>query len=934
MNTATFFDNFTIRGTFATMYQSDWFNNVHRSGILPSLHERKAVKDKDKWKRSVLDSFEFIAVEQFRENMTFWDYYRMVDGQIAFQELSEVIPQLRGIEDLLDGVGVPTFLKHYDILGVIVNALVGKYIDLQDKFHVIDTGEIAESEYLRYKNEEITEYLKGVIKNEVDLHMAKNGLTPEGKQFSSPEEEQAFLQQLEQARSQYVPQTTEKDSKKGFKTLGVQWGEATMERDRETFHINRKEKEEFKDFILTGRCFREYKLGYDRYYPKTWSPKNTFFSKEIDEPRVQYRSYVGRLHYYLPSEVIREYGHHIPTDVQKKLLGGSKSWETYMGGGVVEGSINQAIDNNFNKPTQVPFEGYFDYNFALGIQDELGLPMGEYTSFNKDGSKSVSSRFLPRMYQESSSRYNHFARILRNDFVHSAELCQVTEVYFIAYDLFGYLTYENEFGRPETVEVTEDILQDFLKENNIKQSYKETIVDIVDKFEVNTLQWVLTENTYEGVKVQSPNMTEPIYVYCKKMDHQIPGDSQFQRLLPVAGIIGPSPAAKIAPFQAQYNLCLNQIFSLLEKEIGMFFLMDVQMIPSEYAGFGDAEEAFFQLRSIAKNTGMMPVATAQDGQKTQSTFNQFSVYDISYTNQIASRINLADTYQRKAWEVIGINGGMLGQPTKYETAEGVRTSQDVSFAQVSQLYEDFSFYKKSAWDLHLAVAQYAQSSGKDVSLFYTKGDASIAYLNHVDEKLPLRKIGVLPSEDSRKRKELESFKQYMMSNNTMASDTIEFARLLSSDTMREALEIANAERKARMEQEQVEHQRNLELKDKEAQNIQMIEDRKDQREFRLQAMGDETKVEVARLTALGRASDKQSDQAGFEEINRAAAEARADSQVESKIQKDAENIRLKERIHNDNMETKFKDLALKAKALNENIEKRKSQERIAAMNKN
>ena len=43
---------------------------------------------------------------------------------------------------------------------------------------------------------------------------------------------------------------------------------------------------------------------------------------------------------------------------------------------------------------------------------------------------------------------------------------------------------------------------------------------------------------------------------------------------------------------------------------------------------------------------------------------------------------------------------------------------------------------------------------------------------------------------------------------------------------------------------------------------------------------------------------------------------------------------LKERIHNDNMETKFKDLALKAKALNENIEKRKSQERIAAMNKN
>jgi len=916
------------------MYQTDWFNNVHRSGILPSLHERKKVKEKDKWKKAVLDSFEYIAFEQFRENMAFWDYYRMVDGQIAFQELSEVIPHLRGIQDLLDGVGVPTFLKHYDILGVIMNALIGKYIDLQDKFHVVDTGEVAESEYLRYKNEEIQTYLKNVIKNEVDMHMVKNGFTPEGKQFESPEEQQAYMQQLEQFKAEYTPKSTENDSKKSFKTLGVQWGEATMERDREQFVLGRMEKEEFKDYLLTGRCFREYKLGYDRYYPKTWSPKNTFFSKEIDEPRVQYRSYVGRLHFYLPSEVIREYGHHIPTDKQKKLLGGSNSWDSYMGGGVMEGSINTAINNNFNKPVQVPFDGYFDYNFALGIQDELGIPMGEYTGVNGDGTHSKSDRFLPRMYGDGVGRYNYFARVLRNDYEHSTELCQVTEVYFIAYDYYGYLTYENEYGRLETVEVTEDILEDFLKENEIKQTFKESLVDVVEKFEANTLQWVLTENTYEGVKVQSPNLNEPLYVYCRKMENQIPGDTPFQRQLPVAGIIGPSPAAKIAPYQAQYNLCLNQIFSLLEKEIGLFFLMDVQMIPAEYAGYGDAEEAFIHLRNIAKETGIMPVATTQDGQKTASTFNQFSTYDISYTNQIANRIQLADVYQRKAWEVIGINQGMVGQPTKYETAEGVRTSQDVSFAQVSELYEEFSFYKKGAWNLHLAVAQHAQSNNKDISLFYTKSDASIAYLSHVDEKLPLRRIGVIPSEDSRKRKELEQFKQYMMSNNTMASDTIEFAKLLSSDTMREALEIANLERKSREQQDQLTHQRNLELEDKRAQNIQMVEDRKDQREFTLAQMNNEAKIQSARLGALGRASDKQSDPQGFQAIEQAAKQAQDDARIEGKIEADANNFKLKEKMHEDNVNIKFQDLNLKAKALNESIEKRKSAERVAAMNKN
>ena len=104
---------------------------------------------------SVMDSFEHIGLQQFRENMKFWDYYRMVDGKMSYQELKEVIPHLDDLQQLLDGVGIPTFLKHYDILGTIINQLVGKYIDMQDKFHIADIGELAENEFLRFKNEQI-----------------------------------------------------------------------------------------------------------------------------------------------------------------------------------------------------------------------------------------------------------------------------------------------------------------------------------------------------------------------------------------------------------------------------------------------------------------------------------------------------------------------------------------------------------------------------------------------------------------------------------------------------------------------------------------------------------------------------------------------------------------------------------------------------------
>ncbi len=108
------------------------------------------------------------------------------------------------------------------------------------------------------------------------------GMDVEGKQFSSPEEQQQYLAQLEQEKQQITPKDTERATKASFKTTGMRWGEATLEKDRVNMNLNSLEKNEFKDHLLTGRCFREYKIGHDKYYAKTWSPKNTFFSKEVD----------------------------------------------------------------------------------------------------------------------------------------------------------------------------------------------------------------------------------------------------------------------------------------------------------------------------------------------------------------------------------------------------------------------------------------------------------------------------------------------------------------------------------------------------------------------------------------------------------------------------------------------------------------------------
>lgn len=914
---------------------SSWVNNIYRSDNLPPTTVNKKTKEGKQWKRAMLDSFEHIGLVQLRENLEFLDYYRMVEGDMAYRELAEVIPQMDNIQDLLDGVGIPTFLKHYDILGTIIRAIVGKYIDFQAKYHVRDIGEIAENEYLRFKNEEIQKQIVKIVDNYVTLKLAEMGIDPEGREFESPEEQQQFVQQMEEERAKLEPKDTKKDKKITYKTAGVKWGEATLDKDKILFNLNNMEKDELKDKLLTGRYFRHYRLRFDNYEPERWDPRNTFFSKEVDSKYPQKGEYIGRVHFMTPGEVIRLYGHKIDSKKQKELLGGNTSWSNFVGTEGFSGSMGQAMRSNFVKSQRVPFSNFYDYNFALGIQDDLGIPMGNYTPLNDSGTSSGTyDTNLSRTIGDTHGRYNFYANVLRSDFTHRNDLCQVTEVYFRAYELYGYLTYEGENGRPITELVSEDILEDFLKENDIKQTFKESLEEIVSEFEVGTLKWFYKPVVYEGVKIQSGNLQEPIYLHCKPCDHQIKGDTDWDVFLPVGGYIGKSEAKKIVPFQEQYNLCMNQIVSMLEKELGMFFLMDVNLIPSEFEGHGDAQESLLSLRNTAKDLGIFPVATSGDAQKNGNSFNQFTTHDISHTKQISNRVQLCEVFKNKAYEVIGINPQMFMEPTKYETAEGVRQSAEASFAQITEIYNDFGAANQKVLELHMSVAQYAQSNKKDISVVYTKSDASIEFLKLSDPSFPLRRIGLVASADSQKRKELEEFKAYLMNTNTMGDDTLEIAKLIASDTISEVLLIAQGEREAREQREELQHQRAVELEQERAKAKEQEEVAKWERTEQSKQKDRETRLEIEAISATGRASSKDASGESFNEIKSMLDRSLEETSLNVKAEKDLRDFNLKEKEHSDRFKIEMEKLKLQAKQLEQRVKDNNTKKYIAAINKN
>ena len=185
-----------------------------------------------------------------------------------------------------------------------------------------------------------------------------------------------------------------------------------------------------------------------------------------------------------------------------------------------------------------------------------------------------------------------------------------------------------------------------------------------------------------------------------------------------------------------------------------------------------------------------------------------------------------------------------------------------------------------------------------------------------------------------KRKTLEQFKQFVLQNNTMGNDLLSLAQVVSSETMNELIEVA---RFSRQYQERLEKQKSdgimQQQKQLHDQQIGLMEKQWELDEVSKQA-DRETKLEEERISALGRAVDKKSDAEGINMINRQTDLALKQKDMEFKQKLDERRSAIEDIGRKDDIDMKNKELQLKTKQLEEKINQRLSNERIALINKN
>lgn len=909
------------------------------SGSLPNQCLPKTKKKKD-FKEGMMDRLEQIGIQQVVKNMSLREYRKMYEGRLVHQDFADTAEVTQSIASFgLDKVQVPSYIKHYDIIGLIVNQLAGEFDNQKDTIRVDSIDPFSDAEYFREKNTQIRQFTKQYFELELKKGLVMQGINPEGQEFETEEEQQQYVQMLEAEKAKIVkPAELEKKLSKDFKTVIAEWAELTLEQDFIRFDMQDMDMEELVDYLLTGRYFRHYHVGHDYYKPERWSPEQTFFSEELDILYPQDGEYAGRIHFLAPSQILSRYGEKLNKKQQEKLYDFDIK-------GSQQGSLGkrEGINGFFGTERHiVPYEGYYQRQTAHAFQEALEIPMGKQYKFNEEGEQESRYSWL-----DNTTNYGHvnhrIANYLRDDIEVRRDLMQVTEAYWVGAKLVGLLTLENEITEePYQVTIEEDLLKEYIKENNIKNLTVVTREEAEKNPEdhLNTIAWFFIPEVWQGKKINagSSRLEDDIYFDIKAMDHQIKGNSEdYDPQLPIAGIITSGLGPKIRTYQVKHNLVMNLIENFLEKHIGSFMMFDFNFLASQYKDddSGDIAEGIAKWRETIRETGLgtYDASPGNTGNlNPQAAVPQ--IMRISFIEDIQQLIPLAEKYKQLAYEQIGITPQRAGTPSEYMNTEGIKAGQTASYAQTERIYKRFNTAKRKEREIHLTIAQHSVVDNKDIKVSYTRPDGVRILKKFTDEDFWLRKIGITPVNDSSQRKKLEEFRNFMMQNNTMQADTLAYAKLFTSDSFISLIEHAESERERVEKQTQAQNQHEQQLVDKQ---IQATKEDK-QMEYAFQASESqksrENLLRGKEIDAMGRMGDDNADAIYFDRLEKETDRNIKEEQGGRKLELQEQELERKKEVDAESFKMKLKEMQLKADKIKADKAKTQNDLTIALVNKN
>jgi hypothetical protein len=623
-----------------------------------------------------------------------------------------------------------------------------------------------------------TEILQNYVMSQAKQKIAEK-MAMEGAEIDEEQLQQMTIEQV-------------KDELDTYTSVAEKWANHVLTAQKAEFILKEKGEDAFRDMLISAREFFHIyednsKTGYN---VEVANPKNTWFlttpdRKYISDPtgRAQGAYAAGTVQVMELSEIIES----IPDLTKEEIDHLRSSLQDY-------GLIN-VRESNLGNPDVTPGTDSVTYDTYDPLVLQTRMMIESEMKENNDGLKD----FLGLTSNVSSFGYKYV----------------VVRSYWLSKRKIGKLIYIDELGNEQSILVDEN--------------YKSGTIPTQQ-----SLEWGWVNQWYQGTKIG------PDIYHIKPY--------KLLNYCPIIGLVhevknteAKSLVDLMKPFQVLYNVCMNQLYKLLEKEVGKVYLTSIRHVPVPKDG--DAQDALDVWEMEARNRGVVFIDDSPENLKSPSSFNQFRDIDLTRTQEIQSRYTLAQQLKSECWELIGMTRQRMGSISASESATGVNAAVQQSYSQTEPLFVAHEYVMGQLYQAIIDASQYVESKKPQSTLSYitSEGESAFIQVNGTDLKFRDLKVYLTNRpEDKKMFDEIRGLSQAVLQNGGSLHDIIE---LYSTNSVRQMKRVFKTlkerqeqlqDQQMQMQQQQMEQQKQIaqaQMEQAQMQNEQKVANENYQKEL-------------------------------------------------------------------------------------------------------
>lgn len=835
--------------------------------------------ENENWVKNTADYFTNLAYIQYNHNkIRIEGNYNLVKGILTSKDFYETESnEVKSFIDVLsDNVKLPEYVQHYSIMGSPLNDLLGELVKRPDGHRFKAFDEDSKSEALTFKTQLLQQYINQKLAEQSRSLVEMNGVS----QPTSEDEQQLSPQQQEEREIEQMTMEQMKEYLIDYTSIAEKWANKTLESCKVEFNMKEKAEEIFRDQLLVAK---EYMHVYEDnsktgFNVDACNPKNIWKLTTPDKKYTKDAYAAGLVEVMEISEIIEKV-----TDLTKEeidhLRKKAKSISTLIGR---SNYGSQAAGINTIK--------YDTYNRAI-LQERI-LAESEMTLDNNDLMTELFGRNV------SLSQYGEKFVVVRG--------------YFKSKKLIKKVSFIDEDNTEQTL----------LTDENYVDGSIPTELSIEEGW---TNQWYQFTKIGSDVYIMKPFK---LLDYCPIIGVDVEIKNTQAR----------SIVDMMKPFQTLFNICMNQLFQILQKEIGVVYNIVIRKIPVPKDG--DAQDALEIWEQDAREKGIVFEDDSPENMKVPGSgnTNNSRPIDLSRSAEIQSRYQLAAQLKIECWDLIGMSRQRLGNVQATETATATNTAITQSYAQTEPLYAQHEYLMDQVYQAVVDAAQYIETNKPVSTLSYINNIGESVFLEVNGQDLKNRDLKIFSTarpQDQQIYNELRQLAQPMLQNGASVYDIVTLYTTNSIRQMKQVFKTLKEQQDEFRNNEQQLKQQELQQQQSEHEAIVEQEERfhKDDMAIKKYTVDVKANTDLAKaeISTYFQAPSTDTDGDGTPDIMEIASHTLKTQEVYKKIDLENKKLSLELQKQTDEQYNKKQEIKHQKEKLKMEDKKIKSSEKIARM---